>query len=672
MRMRSPNSRARHSIRFSFLKKASWLWLVLQAALLLPLSASGQSVDWVRRVGTLNLDEAFGVAVDASGAYVVGDTSGPLPDQDQIKGLDAYIRKYDLSGNVLWTRQFGTAFDDQARGVAVDATGVYVVGVRGASLADRTDLNNYDAFIRKYDASGNLLWDHSIASIGTLQNDYATSVAVDSGGIYVAGYTAGTLAGQVPSGDTDGFVQKYDSSGSLIWTRQFGQKTSDYATGIAINASGLYVIGESDAALPGQTFAGGVYDVFVKAFDTSGNERWTNEFGASGFDFPGGVAADASGVYVAGATAGALPNQTAGPGYSAFVRKYDNSGAELWTRQFGGTGDALAYGVAVTAAGVYVAGNVVGTLPGQAGAGGLNEDQFVRKYDPRGNALWTRQFGTPLRDWTNGVAASADGVFVAGDSPRTLLSSTTTGDLDGTVTKLIEVPLVIPTINSGGVVNAAGLLPQFPVAAGSLASLFGAKLMPATEDSVTVQMNGISTPVFAVTPTQINFQVPWELAGLTHATLTVTVGAATSAPVDVPLATVAPGIFSANASGQGQGAILIANTPILAAAAGTFPGSRAVSRGETISIYCTGLGVVSNQPATGVAASGSPLSSTSTPLVKIGGVISPVRFSGLAPGYVGLYQVDVQVTSGVPVGPTVPIDLQIGNAGANGVYIAVQ
>src|SRR4029077_2399801 len=101
-----------------------------------------------------------------------------------------YLRKYDLTGNVLWTRQFGSVFEDQARGVAVDATGVYVVGTIGASLADRTESNRYDAFIRKYDASGNLLWTRQIASIATLQNDYATAVAVDSTGVYVAGYTA--------------------------------------------------------------------------------------------------------------------------------------------------------------------------------------------------------------------------------------------------------------------------------------------------------------------------------------------------------------------------------------------------------------------------------------------------------------------------------------------------
>ena len=90
-------------------------------------------------------------------------------------------------------------------------------------------------------------------------------------------------------------------------------------------------------------------------------------------------------------------------------------------------------------------------------------------------------------------------------------------------------------------------------------------------------MNNISAPVFAVTATQVNFQVPVELAGQSQASLTVTVGGVTSSPVTVALASAAPGLFTANAAGQG--AILIANTAIVAAPEGVFPGSRPVSRG---------------------------------------------------------------------------------------------
>ncbi len=74
---------------------------------------------------------------------------------------------------------------------------------------------------------------------------------------------------------------------------------------------------------------------------------------------------------------------------------------------------------------------------------------------------------------------------------------------------------------------------------------------------------------------------------------------------------------------------------------------RPAAAGTYLSIYCTGLGSVSNQPATGTAAPASPLAvTTTTPTVTIGGVAAQVSFSGLTPGTVGLYQVNVQVPVG--------------------------
>lgn len=649
------------------------LLLALLVLALAPATALCQVVEWSRRTGTIDADEALGVAVDSSGIYIVGYTDDILPDLEEVGKQDAYIRKYDAAGNVLWTRQFGSVFDDAAMAVAADASGIYVAGSVGpAEIEDFTNDNRRDAFLRKFDANGNLLWNRQIDSVGTPQNDAALSVAVSEGAVYISGYTRGTLSGQNPQGGFDAFVSKYDLNGSELWTRQFGTKTIDTAVGIAANATGVYVLGQTDSALPGQVYNGGLFDIFLRKYDVNGSELWTRQFGTASLEFAGGVAADASGVYIVGATSGALPGQTNTAGYDAFVRKYSDSGSELWTRQFGSTSDALAYGVALSNGNLFITGNVVGMLPGQLGSGGFNEDVFVRKYDTSGAELWTRQFGTAVRDTAAAIAANATGIYVAGAVPRILLSPTTTGDWDGVLTKLVEVPLVSPVIHEGEVVNAASLVPQAPVAAGSIASVFGLHLSSARWDSVVVQMNGIAAPLFAVTDSVINFQVPWELAGLSQATLTVTVGGTTSNPLTVPLAPVAPGLFSANTSGSGQGAILIANTAFLAAPAGTYSGSRPARPGEFISIYCNGLGTVTYQPPTGFPAPARPLAATVTlPSVTIGGIPAEVSFAGMGPGYIGLYQVNVQVPADVPAGAAIPVSLSIGGATSNTVTIAV-
>jgi len=187
------------------------------------------------------------------------------------------------------------------------------------------------------------------------------------------------------------------------WIRQFGTALNDNGFGVAADASGIFVVGETNGALPGQTSAG-AYDAFLRKYDASGTEVWTREFGSSSDDLTLGVAVDSSGVYVVGNTNGALPGQTNAGGLDAFLRKYDASGTEVWTRQFGTTGFDSAEAVALDASGAYVVGLTSGALPGQTNAGG--NDAFVRKYDGLGNELWTRESG-----WSNTAENRKSGAY---------------------------------------------------------------------------------------------------------------------------------------------------------------------------------------------------------------------------------------------------------------------
>ena len=127
-----------------------------------------------------------------------------------------------------------------------------------------------------------------------------------------------------------------------------------------------------------------------------------------------------------------------------------------------------------------------------------------------------------------------------------------------------------------------------------------------------------------------------------------------------------PAIYTTSAQGTGQGAILIAGTASLAAP---------VQSGEYLSIYCSGPGAVANAPANGQPAPSSPPFATTIekPTVTVGGVTaSVVSYSGLAPGEIGLYQVNVQLPNGVPSGSAVPVQIVLGSAISNIVTIGVQ
>jgi uncharacterized protein (TIGR03437 family) len=241
-----------------------------------------------------------------------------------------------------------------------------------------------------------------------------------------------------------------------------------------------------------------------------------------------------------------------------------------------------------------------------------------------------------------------------------------------------------PQTSGDAFVSAANPTGGSVLAQRSIGSLYGLNLsaqtavadrpppLPFTLGGTTVTIGGTNTALFFVSPAQINFQVPFlGVTGKTSEPLVITQGVM-STTVTVQIAPIVPALFTTNQQGTGQAAALIANTASLVAPADAFPGSRPAKPGEYISIYCTGLGDVSFRPGLGSVSLASPLSITLiTPTVTIGGVPATVPFSGLAPGFVGLYQVNVQVPAAAPSGAAIPIVLAIGGFFSNPATIAV-
>jgi hypothetical protein len=355
-----------------------------------------------RQFGTTADDSTSAVATDSSGnVYVAGTTQGSLAGPATIRS--AYLRKYDPSGGVLWTKQFGTGGGPAgtvALALAVDKNdNVYLGGYTALEL-DGTSAGGVDAFLRKYSPSGDVTW---ARQFGTSSEDGAYGLSTDANGdVYVAGLTRGTLTG-MNAGGADGFLRKYDASGAVVWTRQWGTSSQEWATDVNVN-------GTQVAVSSGQNSLGE-----VRAYATNGDYKWALVISVDFEASARGVTVLGNGdVYVVGSTTGDLQGTHAGNG-DAYLRKYAANGVTAWTRQFGTPAGDSAEAVAIDASeNMYVLGYAQDALTGtHAGS----YDVFLRKYDPTGTEVWTEQFGNSSSDMPAGLSLDGDGnLYVAGST----------------------------------------------------------------------------------------------------------------------------------------------------------------------------------------------------------------------------------------------------------------
>jgi hypothetical protein len=414
----------------------------------------------------------------------------------------AYVAKLNSKGTGLLfetyiggtTNTHGTAGDvndsggyNIATGLAVDARGfAYVVGYSNATnfpttvpMPRGTNAGGYDAFLMKLAPSGGKLV-YSTLLGGTTDNasrwgdDIGTGVAVDSAGdAYITGYTytynfpvQGGLAGKLGygkgtlGGQVDAFVTKFSPDAKkLIYSTYLGGSGSDTASAIALDRSGdAYVAGQTTSpdfptpphALQSTLPASGT-GAFVAKLNKSGNGLvYATYLGQSAADIVHAIAVDGAGnAYLVGETNGGIPQTAAnvqpvsGGGTDAFAVKLSAKGVLVYSTYVGGSGNDIAYNLAIDGRGiVYAAGStgstefttpvfpLKGALQGQIGGarGGFGMlDAFVAKVNSCGSGLlYSSYFGGTFVDAATAIAVDGAGnAYVGGTtvSPNFPLSS---------------------------------------------------------------------------------------------------------------------------------------------------------------------------------------------------------------------------------------------------------
>ena len=232
-------------------------------------------------------------------------------------------------------------------------------------------------------------------------------------------------------------------------------------------------------------------------------------------------------------------------------------------------------------------------------------------------------------------------------------------------------PLVATVVPSATQVIGAPLVP------GSWVTIYGQQFaagpilaqgstLPLSLGGIDVLLGGSPVPLYYADAGQVNAVIPWALAPNVHTQLVLRREGAPALPLSVTLTEVNPGLFTMNQQGTGQAAALLAGTAALAAA-----GSPA-KPGGIIELYGSGFGPVNSAPVDGM-----PASLTQPPLVNnsvtatVGGMPARILFAGLAPGTIGLYQIDVQIPDDTSLGDTVEVVLFQKGVRSNSVTIAI-
>ena len=211
-----------------------------------------------------------------------------------------------------------------------------------------------------------------------------------------------------------------------IWSKAFGDAGNQHAVSAAVDSSSnVIVTGFFDGSVDfgvGMMTTAGDRDIFVAKFDTEGNHQWSKVFGDDSAQVASSVVVDSSGnVVVAGSFRGGVDfggGMLTGTGdFDILVFKLDSKGNHLWSKRFGDPNRQVASSVAVDSLdSVFVTGNFEGGV--DFGGGKLNNtgnrDLFVVKYDPKGNHVWSKNYGDAGRQSFSSVAVDSSGnVFVA-------------------------------------------------------------------------------------------------------------------------------------------------------------------------------------------------------------------------------------------------------------------
>lgn len=374
-------------------------------------------------IGGGSKDVANSIVQTKDGGYAVGGTTQSYGEGES----DIYVAKVDVKGNMQWIKTVGGIEDDRGNSICETTDGGYVVAGQTKSYG----VGEYDVYIVKLDASGNLEW---TKTIGGADWDMGNSVVQTKDG----GFVIGGCTYSFGSGNWDMYVIKLNDAGNLLWTRTIGGAESDMCNSICQTTDGGFLVGGNTLS-----FGLGNTDVFVAKLDAAGNVQWAKTIGGDNADEGNSVLQSADGSYI---VCGSTYSFGAGS-VDVYIVKLDATGNLLWTKTIGGKSEDIGKSIVQATGGEYV----VSGYTRSYGSGA--NDIYLIKLDSNGNLQWAKTTGGKNEDYGNSVCSTNDGCFLVGGQ-----TSSFGRMADMCIAKVDASGNFDVTTGNGGVVRMGGVI----------------------------------------------------------------------------------------------------------------------------------------------------------------------------------------------------------------------